>query len=678
MLNRSLLMAHTRRLVPPRQSRTEALGYLVLGLGILLGTALLSHGSTPAANLAGPWGHHIASAFLQQLGLVAALWPAALSALGTAMALGFLRGPSLRRLVGFGLVNLAGTALCHIYRPHSGLAAFDRGLLGGSLGMTLGDPLVATLSYVGAMIVVVSTLAAGLALTGNLTLSDIGPAILDGIAAGRRMVMVSVNWVIRLFTLDSSTFRPQGPNVWMLPSPQEQRRGLALRPAASGSSGSSGTSPGHHRTLDTTAMVTGGGAKGPAAAAAALGASPENAAVGLSLAFQYDGATVERPSDRIFKRTSLAPKPNAKVLESLARDLTAQLGQFQVEGKVRAITEGPVVTTFEFEPAPGTKISKISNLSEDLARLLKAQSLRILAPIPGKNTIGFEVPNAEARMIGFGNLIDHKKFRSQSVELPIAMGVDIFGKPVVEDLASMPHLLVAGSTGSGKSVFINSLISSLALRHSPKDLRFIMMDPKMVELAAYNELPHMATPVVTDPAGEGKAILEAVVVEMESRYERLRQLGVRNIAGYNDTIRQKRKSDFKSFTGKWQTMPYIVLVIDELADMMMVLGKEAEIPITRIAQKARAAGIHMVIATQRPSAEVVTGLIKANFPTRVAFRVLSGVDSRTILDQSGAETLLGRGDMLYLSPRGMTRLHGAFLSDGEVQGLVKSFGRRGR
>jgi S-DNA-T family DNA segregation ATPase FtsK/SpoIIIE len=300
----------------------------------------------------------------------------------------------------------------------------------------------------------------------------------------------------------------------------------------------------------------------------------------------------------------------------------------------------------------------------------------VLAPIPGKDTVGFEVPNGERSIIGFADLIEAPDFKNPKKKLPIAMGVDIFGKPIIEDLAEMPHLLVAGSTGSGKSVFMNTLIGSLIARHSAKDLRFIMIDPKMVEMAAYNSLPHMARPVVTDAAADAKQVLNEVVSEMEDRYQRMRAVGVRNIDGFNEAVKTRKKSEFLDFNGRWAPMPYLVLIIDEMADMMMLLGKDAEQPITRIAQKARAAGIHMVMATQRPSAEVVTGLIKANFPTRVAFRVLSGIDSRTILDQSGAETLLGKGDMLFLSSGGTQRLHGAFLSDGEVQSMVKATAKK--
>jgi S-DNA-T family DNA segregation ATPase FtsK/SpoIIIE len=387
------------------------------------------------------------------------------------------------------------------------------------------------------------------------------------------------------------------------------------------------------------------------------------------LEFYYDGPAHGRPDPSIFSRSQLVDG-KAEDFSGISQTLVEQLAEFKIFGDITHVTRGPLVTTFEFKPAPGTKVSKISALGEDLARLLKAQSLRVIAPIPGKDTVGFEVPNAKRATIGFADLLMAPEFRSSKVRLPIAMGCDIFGKPVIQDLADMPHLLVAGSTGSGKSVFMNTLIGSLIARHSAQTLRFVMIDPKMVELAAYNSLPHMACPVITDPSVEALSVLNGLVNEMENRYRNMRSVGARNIDSFNDIIKTRKRSEFVDFEGRFAPMPYIVVIIDEMADMMMNLGKEAEAPIARLAQKARAAGIHMVIATQRPTADVVTGLIKANFPTRVAFRVLSGIDSRTILDQNGAEGLLGRGDMLFLSSAGPSRLHGAFLSESEVHAMV--------
>ena len=379
----------------------------------------------------------------------------------------------------------------------------------------------------------------------------------------------------------------------------------------------------------------------------------------------------ERPHPKIFRHSAAAPK-NGDSLQALAAELEKQLAQFKVEGKITTITRGPVVTTVEFEPSPGTKVAKIVGLADDLARLLKTQNLRVHSPVPGKNTVGFEIPNAERRVIRFGDLIEGATFRAKDKILPLALGVDTFGNPVVADLADMPHLLVAGTTGSGKSVFLNSLIASLVCSNTARQLRFVMVDPKMIELAAYGDLPHLACPVVTDAREEAQETLNELVAEMDRRFRRMGAVGARNIQAFNEIIRTRRKTDFDDYEGKWQPLPYVVLVVDEFADLILVNGKDTEITITRLAQKARAAGIHLVIATQRPSVSVVTGLIKANFTTRVAFRVLSGTDSRTILDQTGAETLLGKGDLMFQSAGGLQRLHGAFLDDAEVSKMVRA------
>ena len=308
--------------------------------------------------------------------------------------------------------------------------------------------------------------------------------------------------------------------------------------------------------------------------------------------------------------------------------------------------------------------------------LIKSNTRMVYCESPGSLTFEMQDIPAISRVAKAKNknilIVADNTWATPLLQKPFAMGVDIFGNAVVEDLAEMPHLLVAGSTGAGKSVFMNTLIGSLIARHSAATLRLVMIDPKMVEMAAYNDLPHMACKVITDPAGEARLALGRLVSEMDERYRRMQAVGARNIDSFNEIIRTQKITDFLSYEGKWSIMPYIVLIIDEMADMMMLLGKEIETPITRLAQKARACGIHMVIATQRPSADVVTGLIKANFPTRVAFRVMSGIDSRTILDQNGAETLLGKGDMIYLSAGKARRLHGAYLAESEVQSMVKA------
>jgi S-DNA-T family DNA segregation ATPase FtsK/SpoIIIE len=315
----------------------------------------------------------------------------------------------------------------------------------------------------------------------------------------------------------------------------------------------------------------------------------------------------------------------------------------KVEGKISDITEGPVVTTIQFEPAPGTKASKIVGRDEDRARLLSAESLRVLAPIPGRNTVGFDVPRPTRRTIRFDHALGSFRKVAKELSLPIVLGVDTFGHTVIEDLASMPHLLVPGATGSGKSVFINTLMASLVSGNTAKALRFVMIDPKMVELAPFNDLPHMACPVVTDLERDGVAILDRLVAEMEDRYRRLKAIGARNIHAFNEKIRTRRRHRFPKFQWKRQTTPRVGFLVDEFADMIAMLGKDAGMAVARLARKARAAGIHLVIATQRPSVNVVTGVIKANFPTHIALRVLSGVDSRTILDPVGGGDAAGAG-----------------------------------
>jgi S-DNA-T family DNA segregation ATPase FtsK/SpoIIIE len=382
-------------------------------------------------------------------------------------------------------------------------------------------------------------------------------------------------------------------------------------------------------------------------------------------------------------------------LNALSRLVEMKLQDFGIEAQVVEVHPGPVITRFELQPAPGVKVSQISNLSKDLARALSAISVRVVEVIPGKTTIGLEVPNEKREIVRLSETLRSKAYESASSPLTLALGKDIGGGPMVADLAKMPHLLVAGTTGSGKSVAINAMILSLLYNATPRDVRLIMVDPKMLELSVYEGIPHLLAPVVTDMKDAANA-LRWCVAEMERRYKLMASLGVRNISGFNRKVKEAitAKQPLKDPT--WQplvpddpeleaqrpdleALPYIVVVVDELADMMMVVGKKVEELIARLAQKARAAGIHLILATQRPSVDVLTGLIKANIPTRIAFQVSSRVDSRTILDQMGAETLLGHGDMLFLPPgHGVpVRVHGAFVDDHEVHNVVENLKKRG-
>lgn len=399
------------------------------------------------------------------------------------------------------------------------------------------------------------------------------------------------------------------------------------------------------------------------------------------------------PSFDLLERAEKHQNPiSEEELEAVSRLVEQKLADFNIEAKVVGVYPGPVITRFELDLAPGVKVSKITALSKDLARAMSAISVRVVEVIPGKSVIGLELPNKNREMVRLSEVISCDVFQSASSPLTMVLGADISGKPVVVDLAKMPHLLVAGTTGSGKSVGVNVMILSLLYKSTPEDVRMIMIDPKMLELSVYEGIPHLLAEVVTDMKEAANA-LRWCVGEMERRYRLMSELGVRNLKGYNTKVLNAIEAGEPIKDPLWRSeesmleeapdlekLPAIVVVVDEFADMMMIVGKKVEELIARIAQKARAAGIHLVLATQRPSVDVITGLIKANIPTRIAFQVSSKIDSRTILDQQGAETLLGAGDMLYLPPgTGVpTRVHGAFVDDHEVHAVVADWKLRGK
>lgn len=368
------------------------------------------------------------------------------------------------------------------------------------------------------------------------------------------------------------------------------------------------------------------------------------------------------PIEMLSEGSKVALKGGKRAVTDTASKLQKTLYSFGVSAKVENVSVGPAITRYELRPAEGVRVSKIANLADDIALNLAAETIRIEAPIPGKHAVGIEVPNAENEVVHLRDIIDSNEFESHKSKLAFALGKDVAGQAVVADIAKMPHVMIAGATGSGKSVCINTLISSIIYKAKPSEVKLVMVDPKVVELSVYNEIPHLLIPVVTDPRKAAGALAWAVQ-EMENRYATFAQKGVRDLKGYNEAV---EKADG---IGK---LPHIVIIIDELADLMMVAKKDVEDAICRLAQKARAAGMHLVIATQRPSVDVITGLIKANIPSRIAFAVSSQVDSRTILDMVGAEKLLGKGDMLFY-PAGApkpTRIQGAFISDGEVEKIV--------
>ncbi|HRD77922.1 MAG TPA: DNA translocase FtsK, partial [Hyphomicrobiaceae bacterium] len=405
----------------------------------------------------------------------------------------------------------------------------------------------------------------------------------------------------------------------------------------------------------------------------------------------HQGHGYRRPSLNELKKPVLH-RPDAataeQALRGQARLLLDALADFSVKGEIKDIRPGPVVTVFELEPARGTKASRVIGLADDIARAMSVASVRI-AVVPGRSVIGIEMPNARREAVAMREILESREWRESPATLPIALGKSIAGDPVVMDLARMPHLLVAGTTGSGKSVGVNSMILSLLYRHGPEACRFLMIDPKMLELSVYNGIPHLLTPVVTDPS-KAAAALGWVVREMEERYKRMASLAVRNLEMYNARVRNAAKAGeplsrqvqtgydpqtgepvYETETIEHAVMTHIVVVVDEFADLMMVAGKDVEAAVQRLAQMARAAGIHLIMATQRPSVDVITGTIKANFPTRISFKVASKIDSRTILNEMGAEALLGMGDMLVSSGgSGALRVHGAFVADEEVERIA--------
>ncbi|HEY3215495.1 MAG TPA: DNA translocase FtsK 4TM domain-containing protein, partial [Candidatus Eisenbacteria bacterium] len=393
---------------------------------------------------------------------------------------------------------------------------------------------------------------------------------------------------------------------------------------------------------------------------------------------------IEAPAEALPSLALLAMPPQQEDLITAA-DLTAEasllvakLADFGIEGRVTEIHPGPVITTFEFEPAAGVKVNQIVSREDDLALALRAQRIRILAPIPGKGAVGVEIPNRRRRTVYLREVLSSSQYETDDAALKVPLGVDVVGQPFVTDLTRMPHVLVAGATGSGKSVCLNAIITGLLFQHDPKTLQMVMIDPKMLELSAYNGIPHLVMPVVTEAKRASRA-LRWVVSEMEKRYKLMATCGARNIAAYNDRVAAGQvpagpASPDGTASAPPERLSYVMVVIDELADLMLTAPAEIEEPIARLAQMARAVGIHIILATQRPSVDVITGLIKANMPSRVSFHVASKVDSRTILDRNGADKLLGKGDMLYLAPgtSNLVRAQGTFISDREIREVVKA------
>lgn len=580
------------------------------------------------------------------------------------------------RVFGGMLVMFSGSALLALYMPVlTPLPASAGGLLGDLLSTTS----VRVLGQLGAGLILISCLLTGLTLTINISWTELSRYILSSLLNGFKK---GVEWssgsqkrsVIKkepLDTLDKGLVaaEPSGKLI-------EAIKGLGKPNDELNEASAEGLEA--LPQVRPPKVLKPQRAKKPKARPKILGSGLP----ALELLDPPEKASGQGYTDDVLREMSV-------LLES-------KLSDFNIEAKVEAVLPGPVVTRFEIQPAPGTKVSRITNLAKDLARSLAVISVRVVEVIPGKTVVGIEIPNQHREIIRLSEVAGSEPYDNSASSSTICLGKDISGYPVVADLSKMPHLLVAGTTGSGKSVGLNAMLMSMLLKSSPQQLRMIMIDPKMLELSVYDDIPHLLTPVVTDMKEAANA-LRWCVAEMERRYRLMAAMGVRNLSGFNRKIKQAIDRGEPILDPLWkpepgyeveedpqprpslEPLPVIVVVVDEFADMMMIVGKKVEELIARIAQKARAAGIHLILATQRPSVDVITGLIKANVPARIAFQVSSKIDSRTILDQGGAEQLLGHGDMLYLPPgTGIpVRIHGAFVSDEEVHRVCDDWRARG-
>jgi S-DNA-T family DNA segregation ATPase FtsK/SpoIIIE len=644
-----------------RESAIIALGVIALVTFVALATYSpddpgfsISRDTTVIHNRIGPVGAQLASLLFFVFGRPAFLFPVML---GIACYFLFKREKTERssrintavRVAGFLLLLLASCGLAAI--------SWDRGSLpstaGGSVGGFVGSGLEAGLSKLGATLLMIGAWMAGLAISFHVSWFT----IMDRIGAG---FWSGVSWL-----------RTRSATAKDVAAGKERKQ--ARKEAAKTDQKKSGV-----RTPPKIEV--------PAPIVEKSERVEKERQVQL---FEPARANEVPPLSLLDDPPPREPLYSAEALEALSRLVEMKLKDFGIEAEVVAVQPGPVVTRFELRPAPGVKASQITSLQKDLARSLSVLSVRVVEVIPGKSVMGLEIANEKREIVTLGEIVRSKAYDDMSSPLALALGKDIGGQPMVADLSRMPHLLIAGTTGSGKSVGINAMVLSLLYKATAEQVRLIMIDPKMLELSVYEGIPHLLAPVVTDMKQAANA-LRWSVAEMERRYQLMAALGVRNIAGFNrrvkeandegkpirDPVMTSRASNDPTFDQSTipnlTALPYIVVVIDELADLMMIVGKKVEELIARLAQKARASGIHLVLATQRPSVDVITGLIKANIPCRIAFQVSAKVDSRTILDQMGAETLLGHGDMLYL-PSGTslpTRVHGAFVSDAEVHRVV--------
>lgn len=615
------------------------------------------------SNLGGPFGAWFTDIFYTLFGYPAFLFPLMVAYSGWLLYRGQqehrpfdIRGLMLRSL-GFILAVGAGCALASLH--DNSLASPLPVGAGGILGDVIGHGMETVFSFLGATLLLLALFFAGVTLFTNLSWIW----LMDQLGG------------LTLFLI--SRLRQSFTNVqeWMIATRQRRARETTFQVKTEQ----------HKARVEKriAPVITPPVAKKPVVSQRAQ----RERQVPL---FTTDGNTELPPLHLLDEPEINIHQMSKEALEHISRQVEIKLADFGVEVQVVAVQPGPVITRYELQPAPGIKVSQITNLAKDLARSLSAISVRVVEVIPGKTTVGIEIPNEEREVVRLIDNLKSKQYEDAKSPLTLALGKDISGVPMVADLARMPHLLVAGTTGAGKSVALNAMILSLLYNAQPKDVRLILIDPKMLELSVYDDIPHLLAPVVTDMKEAANA-LRWCVAEMDRRYRLMSATKVRNIAGFNKRVEEAKAAgkplldplhpaDSELPAPELNPLPFIVIVVDELADMMMVVGKKVEELIARLAQKARASGIHLILATQRPSVDVLTGLIKSNIPTRIAFQVSSRVDSRTILDQMGAEQLLGHGDMLYLPPGTAVpiRVHGAFVDDQEVHNVIDYLKAKGK
>ncbi len=672
----------------PVKILSNFLGFGLIGFSIYILISLISYNAADSAyfyqtndpnvmNLGGPLGAVVSDILLSTIGLgsyLLLLFISLWSLESLAPKIFNLSSPKfLFRFVGGLLSLICFIALCEFYIAGQ---PFPQGSSGGFIGKFIFSNLVLVFGLIGTLlfliIFLIPSATLGLNISWPLLFTYAGKLILKIFSLVKLMLESVFKFLERLFL---SAFESLGSLIEKIKNIQNQKKTELPLPKAKPTIAAPRKSPEVKAVPKTQSVINLKNDK-----------PEEKVDLSKSDMGEEKEPVTKMPSTELLDRALDDGESLSKEdLESLSELLEIKLDEFGIEAEVVSVLPGPVVTRFEIQPAPGTKANKITNIAQDIARSLAVSSVRVVEVIEGKSVVGIEIPNTNRKMVRLKEILASSAFENSKSHLSLALGKDIAGKAVVVNLEKMPHLLVAGTTGSGKSVGINAMLLSLLFKSDPEDVRLILIDPKMLELSVYDWIPHLLTPVITDMSDAANG-LRWCVAEMDRRYKLMSAMGVRNLASFNSAIKEASergesiqnplKEDEEDFL---EELPSIVVVVDEFADMMMLVGKKVEHLIARIAQKARAAGIHLILATQRPSVDVITGLIKANIPTRISFQVSTKIDSRTVLDQGGAEQLLGYGDMLYL-PAGQgvpARVHGAFVGDDEVHRVVDDWKKRG-